>query len=307
MSVVGTSVHDEEQEDRRRWLWLLAAVAVSVVLHVVLYGSFVPSRSEGWAEEQAAQTLFVDTPPATVGPGADSRRTEPEGEGAETTATDLPRQGSARALRPTPNTVSPNTVSPNTVSAEDPDSPLIPVQTEETESGDPDGEAESNEAFLAALAARSQVARGPGSAGGCGDPLLGTWRARRYDTDHERHVTFTLRIEERRPAGGHDALTGTITLRAWNGGRDQRSPPRCRPGVSDHTVRQPATGQIAGDQVRFEGRSHVRTINCIDAGQWVYNLDRFTGTLEGNTLSVVNNDGGNERNAPYRFRRTACN
>ncbi|MEM9068606.1 MAG: hypothetical protein AAGE52_08875 [Myxococcota bacterium] len=157
--------------------------------------------------------------------------------------------------------------------------------------------------------------RGPGGAGGgagtgtgagaggfgCSDPIAGTWRARRYNPGRQSHAVFTLRI-----ARDGERLTGQIINRAWNGGRSQRSPPYCSPGVWSHTVTMPARGRINGTNFRFDGLSHRRTSHCVDFGMWSYNLDHFTGTLQNDTLRVVNNDGGWEINAPYTFRRVDC-
>ena len=37
-----------------------------------------------------------------------------------------------------------------------------------------------------------------------------------------------------------------------------------------------------------------------------YNLDSFAGNPVGNTWSTVNNDGGDDVDMPYRFRRLSC-
>ncbi|MEZ4248897.1 MAG: hypothetical protein R3B99_11720 [Polyangiales bacterium] len=156
------------------------------------------------------------------------------------------------------------------------------------------------------------MARGDGAGGGggdgCADPVVGTWRARRYDeegTGPDRlghHASFTIRIASHEG----ERLEGAITLRAWSGDASETSPPRCRTGHYDHTVRMRATGSLEGDRFRMDALDHVRTEHCIDFGRWSYNLDHFRGRLDGESLDLVNNDGGREVNAPYRFRRVSC-
>lgn len=175
------------------------------------------------------------------------------------------------------------------------------------------GEGLSDADFIAGLIDRpgGSASGGMGGAGasggaGCDDPILGTWRARRYDRRRAKHATFTLRITGRE--GG--ALRGTIHLRSWGGGAagapTQSSPPRCQPGVFDHTVRMPARGALHGDEVDFEALAHTRVVHCMDFGRWIYHLDHFRGRVSGDRLEAVNNDGGAEVDTPYTFRRVSC-
>ena len=179
----------------------------------------------------------------------------------------------------------------------------------------PSPEETANSLFLDALMNRGnggqgRVGAGTGTGGGgeaggggeCADPILGTWRAKRYDRLHQRHAIFTIRITNREG----ERLEGTIINRAWSGGPLQTSPPRCAPGVFDHTVRMPAVGRFNGRDFRMDAQSHRRTVHCIDTGLWLYNLDHFSGHLSDDVLSTVNNDGGIEVNSPYRFRRISC-
>lgn len=167
----------------------------------------------------------------------------------------------------------------------------------------------TSDAFLDGLLTRSAARGVPGAraGSGCPDPIAGTWRARRYDTTRGRWGVFTLYIE--RPGSGAGrpsaALRGRIRLHAWTGPRSGRTPPRCGPGVYEHSVRMPATGAFDGERFHFEASSFERVTHCMDA-RFDYNLDRFTGRVEGDVLAVVNNDGGHEVDAPYRFRRLSC-
>ena len=295
MHVTPAGTSDDMHE--RRHLVLLLALLLSMLTH--LGATFIDI--EGSPRPRSAHApgpmLFVDTP----GTGADEAAGQtPAASAAETTD---PVTAPQPAARPRPRAPAP---------AADP--ALVAVVTEEAEApdvqadvqGDVEGEAElSDEAFLAALAARASggVGSGSGAGGECADPVRGVWRAHRYDDARGRHVAFTLRVDDVSPIGD---LDGSITLRAWSGEREQTSPPRCAPGVADHTVRQPARGRFVRGEFDFRGRSHQRTVHCIDAGRWVYNLDHFSGRIDGDQLQAVNNDGGNERDTPYRFRRIRC-
>lgn len=202
------------------------------------------------------------------------------------------------------------------VAVEDPIERIENTQAPSNEVRDiPSPEETANRLFVDALINRGNngqgnVGAGTGSGGGgeaggggeCGDPILGTWRARRYDRLHQRHATFTIRVTHREG----DRLEGTIINRAWSGGPLQTSPPRCTPGVFDHTVRMPAHGRFNGREFRMDAESHRRTVHCIDTGIWMYNLDHFSGRMQGDVLVTVNNDGGVEVNSPYRFRRVSC-
>lgn len=196
--------------------------------------------------------------------------------------------------------------------------PIERIETEapsDTVRDIPSPEETANELFMEALMnrgndGRGNVGAGTGTGGGgdvggngeCADPIVGTWRARRYDRAHARHATFTFRITHREG----ERLEGTIINRAWSGGPLQTSPPRCAPHVFDHTVTMPATGRFNGREFRLDAQSHRRTEHCIDSGLWLYNLDHFRGELRDGVLHTVNNDGGIEVNSPYRFRRVSC-
>lgn len=243
--------------------------------------------------------------PATGGPGADDP-------GAGPPAADRPSAppASPAVRHPAPRPPRPARRDPAPPS---PDEGLpVPPAEDASEAAEPSGargETEpSDEAFLEALMARSAArgVRGVDGAsparlggGGCPDRIEGTWKARRYHPDG-RWGVFTLRIarEGRR-------LTGRITLHAWNGGPQDRRPPRCAPGRWEHTVRMPAEGRLDGDAVRFDALRFTRRSHCTDPG-FGYNLDHFTGTVEGDRLDAVNNDGGLEVDTPYDFRRIAC-
>jgi hypothetical protein len=147
----------------------------------------------------------------------------------------------------------------------------------------------------------SGAGAGGNGGAGCSDPIAGTWFVRKFRGGEGWWSSFTLHIER-----DGETLTGRVVQHGWTGGADDRSPPICTPGMFEHRVRMGGEGWIRGDQVRFDALGPPqRTVICMgtDLG---YNLDHFSGTLRGNRLLAVNNDGGRDVNAPYTFRRTSC-
>ena len=153
----------------------------------------------------------------------------------------------------------------------------------------------ANRAFVESL-----IGRPGGPSGTCEDPIVGVWRAHRYEVPG-RHVAFTLRITSREG----NRLTGTIVNRAWSGSRSQTRPPRCAPGVVDDTTTMPATGTLVGTHFHFDALRFDRRTNCYSSGGRYY-LDHFDGQLMGARLGVTNNDGAADINQPYVFRRIGC-
>jgi hypothetical protein len=137
----------------------------------------------------------------------------------------------------------------------------------------------------------------------CDDPIAGTWVSYRYSPEFHDWARFTLRIERE-----GETLRGTITARMWSGRASDRRPPPCVAGGFDVTVRMLARGMIR-DQ-RFSFRADTYEILRIDCPSpfFAYNPDHFSGTVDParDELDTVNNDGGRDVNAPYRFRRTGC-
>lgn len=324
-----------DDDPRRRILWM--ALLFSGAVHVAAYlapwtppaptlrlartldtpRAFVSIDAVADGEESGGRALSSATP--NVAPQRLAALIPRQNVAPPSGPDAAPRRPAARPLRRPLR--APHTSVAHGERREAPSAPLDTAEpTEEhTEAADPGVRAHgsllpedaANQQFLEELMRRPPLAglggAGDGTGGetggrGCPDPVVGTWRARRYDGALGRHVVFTLRIT------AHDGsrLEGTILNRSWSGSRSERHPPRCAPGVSDHTVTMPARGRLVGGSFRLDALSHRRTNHCFDVGLWMYNLDHFTGTLDGDTLRVVNNDGGHERNSPYVFERIAC-
>lgn len=327
----------EKTEDDRRALVLWLALALSGSVHVLLYlvPWTLPAPVGRPVIDRTRSVVFMDAVgngeasgepagealAASAGPGAttpsDARPATPESREPREASVRRPRRppvppAAAPSTAPTPPTA---TETPQPETAESAMTEREPETSETTEATALPPSELANQLFLEELMRRAPLpglggsggATGSGSGAGaggsgCADPILGTWRARRYDLALGRHVVFTLRLTERQGS----RVEGTILNRSWSGGRSQRSPPRCAPGVSDHTVTMPARGRLVGDSFRLDALSHRRTNHCFDEGLWMYNLDHFTGTVEGDTFRAVNNDGGHERNSPYTFERISC-
>lgn len=137
----------------------------------------------------------------------------------------------------------------------------------------------------------------------CDDPVAGVWRAQKYNPRWNDWARFTLRV---RREGSR--LEGTITTRLWNGGRFDSSPPPCRLGAHDYTVRMRAQGSVDGRRIDFGARTYrVLRAHC-PSPFFDYNPDHFSGTVDParNEFQSVNNDGGRDVDTPYVFRRTGC-
>ena len=281
-----------ETEQRRRRRGTVLFLITSVLAHGALAGllAILPSdsRSERVPPSPIPLALFVPG----EGPGAAAAQ-PPAAEPPIATG------GSPGAERAAPPRRGPRHPSEARVAS---------PSTETSETSAPDGAAlersgegddpRSADAFLDALLAGSGPRRA--QPGACPDPIIGTWRATRFDRRMNKTAEFLLRIRD------HDGrrITGRITLRAWSG-RTSR-PPRCGPpGVFSHTVRMPARGTFADGTFALEALSFTRVSHCEDPG-FQYNLDHFTGTVSGDRAQAVNNDGGNEVDTPYAFERIAC-
>ncbi|MBX3250456.1 MAG: hypothetical protein KF901_24990 [Myxococcales bacterium] len=298
---------DDERDPRWRWIVL---VLLSLLAHVVIVW-VVPESPRGIAGGPRLDWLEARLEPTPLTPNAPRGDLGSSGEASpEEVAVGRPgAAGDARAAR-LESRGPPRSSRGSTTGDMGPREERAEVALEgahEGASGDEGAGGRASDAFLDALLARGG-GQGGGGGAGCDDPIVGTWRARRWDArgvglDAEgHHAVFILRVEAREG----DTLRGTITLRAWSGDEGETSPPRCRPGHYDHTVQMRASGTFHDGAFRFDALDHVRTEHCVDLGRWEYNLDHFRGRLDGETLRVVNNDGGREVNAPYRFRRVAC-
>lgn len=143
------------------------------------------------------------------------------------------------------------------------------------------------------------------SAARCNDPVEGTWQALKYNARLSTWVHFTLTVH--RDATG--ALSGSILSRTWGGSVFDRDPPPCTFGGFDMTVRMPASGRVdASARITFgSSRYSIVEVRCF-ALDSSYAPDNFSGTIDAarQEFQSLNNDGANDINAPYVFRRTGC-
>jgi hypothetical protein len=137
----------------------------------------------------------------------------------------------------------------------------------------------------------------------CDDPIEGVWVAHRYSPEFHDWARMTLRIER-----DGEQLRGTIISRSWSGRASDRRPPPCAPGAHDMTVRMEAHGTLRGDRMVFGADTHELLRADCPSTFFSYNPDRFSGTVDPvrEEIAAVNNDGGRDVDAPYRFRRTSC-
>ncbi|RLB56463.1 MAG: hypothetical protein DRJ42_03240 [Deltaproteobacteria bacterium] len=284
------------------------ALFVSSAVHAVLFLVLVlPPPERGPDLSSATASVFIDVAVPGIGPPGAPRGDAPNMEPIDDLAERLdapavpppraPRASVAPAPGPAPSIESSPLRAPSAgAPTEIPEVPEAP-----SAAGNAEGDA-----FIDALIARSRGggtgARGNGG-GGCPDPIDGTWYATKYRESEGRWVSFMLHVE--RVADG-EALTGHVVQHSWTGGPGDRSPPRCTPGMTEYRVRMGGQGVLRGDQVRFDALGPAsRTVLCMgdDLG---YNLDHFAGTVRGNRMLAVNNDGGRDVDQAYTFRRTSC-
>lgn len=137
----------------------------------------------------------------------------------------------------------------------------------------------------------------------CDDPVAGKWEALKFAPFRGDWVHFVLRVKRE----GNE-LTGAILSHTWSGGPRDLVPAACNAGDFDFTVSMLATGSTNGISVDFGASSYtLLTAPCarilID-----YAPDHFSGVIDParQEFQSVNNDGANDVDAPYVFRRTAC-
>lgn len=138
----------------------------------------------------------------------------------------------------------------------------------------------------------------------CSDPVAGHWEALKFSPAQGDWVHFSLTV---RRAG--DALEGTILSHTWAGTAFDRTPPECTFGGFDLTVVMHATGRAAAaGRITFGASSYsVVGVRCASLNN-SYAPDNFSGAIDParQEFQSVNNDGANDVNAPYVFRRTGC-
>lgn len=245
--------------------------------------------------------------------------------GPESTAAAAP---TATSTSTTPPVVAPTATAapPPTVAPVDPEAPA-PTQTSAPEEPPPSifmtppiaggGAAVANGGRLAGAGLGSGITGVNGStiegqrallprAATCKDPIAGTWEAHKYNANlGGLWVHFTLSVH--RGTGG--GLIGPILSHTWSGSPLDSVPPECRAGAVNMTVSMNATGVDGGNgKITFGAtRYSVVSVECrgIESS---YAPDHFSGTIDPQRqeFQSVNNDGLNDINAPYVFRRTGC-
>ncbi len=139
----------------------------------------------------------------------------------------------------------------------------------------------------------------------CADPVTGKWEALKYSPVQGDWVHFALMVHR----DDARALHGTILSHTWSGTAFDRSPPGCSPGGFDLTVSMNATGRAdAAGRITFGSSAYsIVAVRCMSLNN-SYAPDNFTGIIDParQEFQSVNNDGANDVNAPYVFRRTGC-
>lgn len=141
----------------------------------------------------------------------------------------------------------------------------------------------------------------------CADPATGVWMSQDYDARYGDWYIFTLRVS--RAKGSSTELTGDIEAHSWDGGPLESTPPTCQEGGANHwTVKMSAAGSIQNGQMSFGGTfwRPDRTFCGSSPTDHGYNLDQFTGAIDGSSFQAKNNDGGRMTDQATPFRRVQC-
>lgn len=139
----------------------------------------------------------------------------------------------------------------------------------------------------------------------CKDPVVGVWESLKYNPMLGEWVRFSLAIH--RSSSG--AISGTILSHTWSGNAFDRTPPPCTRGAFDMTVSMSASGRDDGTGgISFGSSRYTLLSSKCYAPESTYAPDSFSGKIDParQEFQSVNNDGANDVNAPYVFRRTGC-
>ncbi len=87
-----------------------------------------------------------------------------------------------------------------------------------------------------------------------------------------------------------------------------RVPPGCALGGFDMTVSMNALGRADAGRITFGSSRYSVVANRCFSPDASYAPDHFSGTIDAarQEFQSLNNDGFNDINAPYVFRRTGC-
>lgn len=210
---------------------------------------------------------------------------------------DEPSEPEAKSLPPLPQASRPTEIPPSAVPANGSDA--VTNGGRSPGSGNPnaatagiDGASVAGQRALLPRAAR------------CDDPVAGRWEALKYSPARGDWVHFTLTVKHF--DGG--LVSGTIVSRTWAGSPLDREPPPCVPGGFDITVSMPAAGIVDSvGRITF-GASRYTVVAMACPSPALYSPDRFSGSIDSSReeFQSLNNDGANDINVPYVFRRTSC-
>lgn len=141
----------------------------------------------------------------------------------------------------------------------------------------------------------------------CADPVVGVWMSHSFHPELGEWYAFTLTI--RRQIGSPSTLIGEIRSEFWSGGPSDARTPSCEgEGFGHGLVAMSARGSLTGDKLSFGGVSWRADKLTCNNHTWSnqYNLDQFSGVIDGSNFVGVNNDGGRSVDDPTQFRRVAC-
>ena len=139
----------------------------------------------------------------------------------------------------------------------------------------------------------------------CKDPVVGRWESLKFNPRLSTWVRFALLVH--RGEGG--ALSGSILSHTWYGGEFDRTPPACTPRGFEMSVSMNARGRAdLVTHISFGASRYSITAMQCPTAMADYAPDNFSGMIDTDRqeFQSVNNDGANDIDAPYVFRRTAC-
>ncbi len=137
----------------------------------------------------------------------------------------------------------------------------------------------------------------------CADPAAGTWiSAPTYYPAYNDWYTVTLHVSR----GEGNALRGDIDVKTWSGGAETVTPPSCGQSSLDVEVNQSAVGELDGSSLRLSAKSWTLGEGSCTGMPNGYNIDKYTGTIDGSVIRSVNNDGGRAVDDPVGFERVSC-
>jgi hypothetical protein len=284
----------------RRWILaplsfaiLASACSHGSVVVAMLFGAGGHARGAGEGGRAGAGDTSVDVSVAGDPQPSNAASASPPPEETKTDDESKDAIEQARPQKPTVTREKPATPQTQQGTAESTNGGKLPGPVRVGLPNGGDGETVEGQRALLPSAAR------------CNDSVEGKWEALKYNARQSTWVHFTLTVH--RDASG--ALSGTILSRTWGGTVFDRQPPPCSLAGFDVTVSMPASGRTdASGRITFgSSRYSVVATRCfsLDAS---YAPDNFSGSIDATRqeFQSTNNDGANDINVPYVFRRTGC-